>query len=281
MQGVKHIHDNGFIHLDLKPANVFIDWEGVLKIGDFGLASAWPAPGDIEGEGDREYIGPEVLSGHYDKPADIFALGMIMLEIAGNIILPDNGTSWQRLRAGDMSDLPSLTWSSESSLFRDESGDPLSQHAHPAAAAAASASGANASRETLCGSDGEDSADKFASAPGSGSPTPTRRSAAEHHGQLARPPNFMVDPEDGEALDRVVQWMISPDYRQRPSIGQVYELDAVQWVERRRRAGATVYEGNYGPADDVLGLQSHYPEHELGRMDGEDGYAGDVDMLDA
>jgi mitosis inhibitor protein kinase SWE1 len=26
----------------------------------------------------------------------------------------------------------------------------------------------------------------------------------------------------------------------------------VQWVEQRRRAGATVYEGNWGPADDVL-----------------------------
>merc|ERR1711939_91150 len=43
-QGVKAIHDANFIHLDLKPANVFIDWEGVLKIGDFGMASAWPAP---------------------------------------------------------------------------------------------------------------------------------------------------------------------------------------------------------------------------------------------
>jgi len=93
-QGVKSIHDANLIHLDLKPANVFIDWEGVLKIGDFGMASTWPAPPGLDGEGDREYIGPEVLSGRFDKPADIFALGMIMLEIAGNIVLPDNGVSW-------------------------------------------------------------------------------------------------------------------------------------------------------------------------------------------
>ncbi|KAI7626625.1 kinase-like protein, partial [Hortaea werneckii] len=124
-QGVKAIHDANFIHLDLKPANVFIDWEGVLKIGDFGMASAWPAPPGLDGEGDREYIGPEVLCGKFDKPADIFALGMIVLETAGNIVLPDNGASWQRLRKGDLSDLPSLTWTTESSLMRDESGEPI------------------------------------------------------------------------------------------------------------------------------------------------------------
>ncbi|KAK0314326.1 mitosis inhibitor protein kinase swe1 [Friedmanniomyces endolithicus] len=124
-QGIKSVHDANFMHLDLKPANVLLDWEGVLKIADFGLASAWPAPPNLDGEGDREYIGPEVLAGRFDKPADIFALGMVMLEIAGNIVLPDNGTSWQRLRAGDLSDLPSLTWTSDSSLVRDESGDPV------------------------------------------------------------------------------------------------------------------------------------------------------------
>lgn len=241
-QGVKFIHDSGFIHLDLKPANVFIDWEGVLKIGDFGLASTWPAPPDIDGEGDREYIGPEVLSGRFDKPADIFALGMIMLEIAGNIILPDNGTSWQRLRAGDMTDLPSLTFSSESTLARDEAGDPLNdllQHR---------------SRETLCGSDGEEGSFKFLQ---DLDPKPSRPY------ELVQPPNFMVDPDDSEALDKIVQWMITPNPDERPIIDQVYLCGGVQWVEKRRRAGATIYEGNWGPADDVLN------------------HGQDVDMMDA
>lgn len=230
-QGLKYIHDSNIIHLDLKPANVFIDWEGVLKIGDFGLASTWPAPRNIDGEGDREYIGPEILSGRFDKPADIFALGMIVLEIAGNVVLPDNGAIWQRFRAGNLSDLPSLTWSSENSLVRNESGEPIESDVD------------NTSHETLLGSDVDDDSFKM-----SHNLVPRMHRPAE----LMNPPNFMVDPEDEQCLDKVVHWLINPEPDARPTIDQLYHCGGVQWVERRRRAGATIYEGNWGPSDDVL-----------------------------
>jgi mitosis inhibitor protein kinase SWE1 len=63
------------IHLDLKPANIFVTGEGRFRIGDFGMASLWPRRvGDdgFEREGDREYLAPEVLQGRYGKEADIF-----------------------------------------------------------------------------------------------------------------------------------------------------------------------------------------------------------------
>lgn len=40
IEGIKHVHRQGIIHRDLKPANVFITGEGIIKIGDFGLARA-------------------------------------------------------------------------------------------------------------------------------------------------------------------------------------------------------------------------------------------------
>lgn len=236
-QGVQSIHASNIIHLDIKPANVFIDWEGVLKIGDFGLASTWPAPAGLDGEGDREYIGPEVLSGRFDKPADIFSLGMVMLEIAGNIVLPDNGKSWQRLRAGDMSDLPSLTWSSDNSLERDRSGDPVEGFKEN--------SQTGGTIDCMASDVYQDDDLSFLR-----TAVPLARRCEE----LVVPPNFMVDASDPQALDKVVQWMISPEPDKRPAIEQLLEAGGVKWVEGRRRAGATVYEGNWGPADEVLGV---------------------------
>lgn len=239
--GLKHIHDCGFIHLDLKPANVLITFEGVLKIGDFGMATSWPAPPGIEGEGDREYIGPEILMGQYDKPADIFALGLIMLEIAGNVMLPDNGASWQRLRSGDMSDVPSLTSSSEASnVMRDSSGKPLSREE---------------SFEDMC--DLTHGADELGSPllPGgfvniqtTGKP----KFQTLRCGELSTPPEFMVDPDHEQALDKMVRWMISPQPEDRPVVRQILATAGVRWAGSRRRSGATVYEGNWGPADEIL-----------------------------
>ncbi|GFF49556.1 mitosis inhibitor protein kinase wee1 [Aspergillus udagawae] len=232
--GLKHIHDSGFIHLDLKPANILITFEGVLKIADFGMATRWPAEDGIEGEGDREYIGPEILMGRFDKPADIFSLGLIMFEIAGNVELPDNGLSWQKLRNGDMSDVPSLTWSSETSIFRDASGNPISEEP---------------SFEELCASDlGDDDfgEDSFLNS------RPRQAVPLARSGELVNPPSFMIDASHEQALDKIVRWMISPDPSDRPTADQVLETHGVQFVERRRRAGATVYEGNWGPADEIL-----------------------------
>ena len=38
LQGLHFLHANGVLHLDVKPDNIYRDADGILKLGDFGLA---------------------------------------------------------------------------------------------------------------------------------------------------------------------------------------------------------------------------------------------------
>ncbi|EDO18541.1 hypothetical protein Kpol_2001p46 [Vanderwaltozyma polyspora DSM 70294] len=123
---LRFIHDScNIVHLDLKPANVMITFEGNLKLGDFGMATHLPLEDtSFENEGDREYIAPEIISDSiYDYRADIFSLGLLIVEIAANVVLPDNGYAWHKLRSGDLSDAGRLSSSDihSESLFSNTS----------------------------------------------------------------------------------------------------------------------------------------------------------------
>ncbi|KAI7848467.1 kinase-like domain-containing protein [Circinella umbellata] len=103
-QGVKAIHDANIIHLDLKPSNVLINDMGSIKIGDFGVSVREPVDLRwVKGEGDRRYMAPDLLRDQFHKPADIFSLGLIVLEMAAGIELPDTGEPWEELRIADFS----------------------------------------------------------------------------------------------------------------------------------------------------------------------------------
>ncbi|KAJ2807098.1 eukaryotic translation initiation factor 2-alpha kinase, partial [Coemansia guatemalensis] len=103
LEGLKHIHQCGVIHRDLKPVNAFLDGAGEIKIGDFGLATSNFAQIDstisrhvsldrsaedalTADIGTSTYVAPEVTakSGggtRYNQKVDMYSLGIIFFEM--------------------------------------------------------------------------------------------------------------------------------------------------------------------------------------------------------
>ncbi|UYV77118.1 PKMYT1 [Cordylochernes scorpioides] len=99
IQAVKHLHDHEVLHLDIKPANIFVTDQRVCKLGDFGLAATSTQLSDPT-EGDPKYLAPELMEGVFTKAADIFSLGITILELATDLDLPLGGPRWHELRQG-------------------------------------------------------------------------------------------------------------------------------------------------------------------------------------
>lgn len=94
LEGLKHIHDNEFMHLDIKPDNIFLITEhGPAVIGDFGQLVAYRSyQAHGTSEGDSKYMAPELLGD--DRPPvhapDIFSLGITLLDCMTNLDIPGN-----------------------------------------------------------------------------------------------------------------------------------------------------------------------------------------------
>ena len=61
---VQHVHDKGFIHLDIKPSNFFVAKDRTVKLGDFGKAIHVDKVDSLiedDVEGDAIYMAPELL----------------------------------------------------------------------------------------------------------------------------------------------------------------------------------------------------------------------------
>ncbi|KAE8218770.1 hypothetical protein CF319_g7414 [Tilletia indica] len=63
LTAVSYIHKKGIVHLDLKPENILLTHDGILKVGDFGLAVHIGVDGKFRTYGTLGYTAPETLLG--------------------------------------------------------------------------------------------------------------------------------------------------------------------------------------------------------------------------
>ena len=82
--GLEHVHAIGLVHRDVSPQNIFVTYDGDVKLLDFGVAKASDSSvhtsvGTLKGK--LGYMSPEqVLGQHVDMRTDIFAMGVLLWE---------------------------------------------------------------------------------------------------------------------------------------------------------------------------------------------------------
>jgi len=93
VRALEAAHEQGVVHGDLKPANLLVAGDGMLKVTDFGVATLVRRPQTNAEErvtpphlagavvGTPEYMAPELLvGGEPDARSDLYAAGMVLYE---------------------------------------------------------------------------------------------------------------------------------------------------------------------------------------------------------
>lgn len=80
--GVKEMHDLGILHNDLKPDNLYLLYDGTIRIVDFGAATHISNNKEKHILGTVNYLAPEVITNKkYSVLSDIYSLGIIFYEL--------------------------------------------------------------------------------------------------------------------------------------------------------------------------------------------------------
>ncbi|XP_045537746.1 cyclin-dependent kinase-like 1 isoform X2 [Papilio machaon] len=92
LQGVAYCHRHNCIHRDVKPENILLTADGVVKLCDFGFARMI-SPGESYTDyvATRWYRAPELLVGDtmYGPPVDVWAIGCVFAElVSGEALWP-------------------------------------------------------------------------------------------------------------------------------------------------------------------------------------------------
>ena len=113
-KGLRHLHEKGWIHRDVKPDNLLVDSDGDVKLIDFNLAlKKAGALGKLFGgkskvQGTISYMSPEQIRGQsLDERSDMYSFGCVIHELLGGKP-PLTGTSPQDLLSKHLKVIPTL-----------------------------------------------------------------------------------------------------------------------------------------------------------------------------
>lgn len=90
-----YAHESGFVHCDVKPANIMLDRKGNVLVSDFGIARmSESSTSTLVGVGTPAYMAPEQVRGEPPTPqTDIYSLGIILYELMTGGERPFTGAS--------------------------------------------------------------------------------------------------------------------------------------------------------------------------------------------
>lgn len=87
---LSHAHKNHIVHRDIKPQNILVATDGMIKVTDFGIARAVTAATvttTANAIGSVHYFSPEQARGGYvDEKSDIYSLGITMFEMITGVL---------------------------------------------------------------------------------------------------------------------------------------------------------------------------------------------------